>query len=178
MKKLTFLFFIAALFTLASCEELITKLLRFDIKHSQTFTLPGQGILFTGPLWSSPVTVTTNSEESFKNKNTRAELVKDVTLSKLVLTIQDPADEDFGFLKDVEIWIDADEADEVKLAYLNDIPANIGNTIELTSTNAKLDKYIKAPSFSIRTKVTMDEALARDVTIKSDMTFKVSADPL
>jgi hypothetical protein len=177
MKKLSLLLFVVASFVFASCEEL-KELLSFEINHSQTFTMPAQFVLPGANLPGSPVAVTTNSEESFKNNNTRADLVKDVTLSKLVLTIQDPASEDFGFLKDVEIFIDADNADEVRLAYLNDIPANAGKTLELTSTNAKLDKYLKAPSFSIRTRATVDEAITQDVTIKTDMTFKVTADPL
>lgn len=177
MKKLIPFLFVAAALFVASCKEL-KELLSFEIKHSQTFTMPAQFVLPGADLPGSPVAVTTNSEESFKNNNTRAELVKDVTLSKLVLTIQDPANEDFGFLKDVEIFIDADGAGEVRLAYLNDIPANAGKTLELTSTNAKLDKYIKAPSFSIRTRATVDEAVTQDVTIKTDMTFKVTADPL
>jgi hypothetical protein len=177
MRKLSPMLFVAACFIFASCEEL-KELLRFEIKHSQTFTLPAQFVLPGANLAGSPLAVTSNSEESFKNNNTRADLVKDVTLHKLVLTIQDPANEDFGFLKDVEIFIDADGADEVRLAYLNDIPANAGNSIELTSTNAKLDKYIKATTFSIRTRATVDEAITRDVTIKTDMTFQVTADPL
>ena len=177
MKKLSLLLFAALSFLFASCEEL-TELLSFDINHSQTFTMPAQFLLPGSDLISPPVTVTSNSAESFKNNNTRADLVKDVTLSKLVLTIQDPASEDFGFLKDVEIFIDADEVDEVKLAYLNNIPANAGKTLELTATGAKLDKYIKAPSFTIRTRATVDEAVSQDVTIKTDMTFHVTADPL
>jgi hypothetical protein len=177
MKKLTPLLFAAASFLFASCEEL-KELLSFEIKHSQRFTMPAQLVLPGANLPGSPVAVTTNSEESFKNNNTRAGLVKDVTLRKLVLTIEDPATEDFGFLKDVEIFIDAEDADEVRLAYLNDIPAHAGNTLELTSTNAKLDKYLKAPSFTIRTRSTVDEAITQDVTIKTDMTFKVTADPL
>jgi hypothetical protein len=177
MKKLTLVLFTLTSFFLASCEEL-KELMSFEIKHSQTFTMPAQYVLPGANLPGSPMAVTTNSAETFKNNNTRAELVKDVTLSKLVLTIQDPANENFGFLKDVEIFIDSEDAEEVKLAYLNDIPANAGKTLELTSTNAKLDKYLKASSFTIRTRATVDEAVTQDVTIKTDMTFQVTADPL
>ncbi|GAB3826208.1 hypothetical protein GCM10028895_36750 [Pontibacter rugosus] len=47
----------------------------------------------------TPFTVTTNSEETFKNNKTRAELVKDVSLNRLTLTITDPAQENFDFWK-------------------------------------------------------------------------------
>jgi hypothetical protein len=178
MKKLSLFLFVAVSFLFASCEEL-TELLSFEIKHSQTFTLPAQFVLPGAELLSPPVAVTSSSSESFKNNNTRADLVKDVTLSKLVLTIQDPASEDFGFLKDVEIFINSDEVNkEVRLAYLNNIPDNAGKTLELTATGEKLDKYIKASSFTIRTRAIVDEAISQDVTIKTDMAFKVTADPL
>lgn len=181
MKKLSLFLFLAVSFLFASCEKLteeLIKLLTFEISHSQTFTMPAHLVLPGTEFPGSPVAVATNSSESFENNNTRAELVKDVSLSKLVLTIQDPDNEDFGFLKDVEIYIDAEEADEVKLAYLNNIPANAGKTLELTATGAKLDKYLKAPSYTIRTRAVVDETISQDVTIKTDMTFKVTANPL
>jgi hypothetical protein len=178
MKKLSLFLFVALSFLFASCEKL-SELLSFEIKHSQTFTMPAQFILPGTDFPGSPVAVTTNSSESFKNNNTRAELVKDVTLKKLVLTIQNPDNEDFGFLKDVEVYINSDEVNkEVKLAYLNNISANAGKTLELTATNEKLDQYLKASSFTIRTRATVDEAVSQDVTIKTDMTFKITADPL
>jgi hypothetical protein len=46
------------------------------------------------------------------------------------------------------------------------------------STNARLDKYIKADKYKIRTQVTLKETLTKDVTVKADMRFRVTADPL
>lgn len=177
MNRVSLLLFSFIVLCLASCRE-IDKLLTFRINQSQTVTLPARSILPGAIIGSLPITTQTNSEESFKNNNTQANLVKDVVLEKLVLTIADPADEDFSFLRDMTIYIDADDAPEVKLAYANDIPNNVGKTLELTSTNAKLDAYIKAKSFTVRTQATTDETVSRDITIKLDMTFKVTADPI
>ena len=170
------LFALSALF-LTACDE-VDKLLTFNITKSQTFTVPAQIILPGAQIASLPLTVQSNAEEEFKNNKTQSSFVKDVTLDKLILTVENPADEDFGFMRDIEIYIDAEDADEVKVAYLNDIPANVGKTLELNSTNENLDKYIKASSFTVRTRAATDEAVMQDVTIKMDMTFKVTADPL
>ena len=177
MKKPASLLIVLLVFICASCKE-VKDLLTFEISHSETFTLPARFVVPGVDFPGFPVAVSSNTAETFRNNNTRADLVKDVTLHKLVLTIQDPATEDFGFVKEIEIFIDADDADEVRLAYLQDVPATVGNTIELTSTNAKLDKYIKAETFTLRTRALVDETISQDVKIKTDMTFKVTADPL
>ena len=81
----------------AACEK-IDNLLTFYIEEEETITVESHfpiGALV--PL--TPVTVTTNSEETFKNNKTRAELVKDVTLNRLTLSITEPATENFDFLK-------------------------------------------------------------------------------
>jgi hypothetical protein len=94
------------------------------------------------------------------------------------MNLESPANEDFGFLKDVELFLGADNLPEVSIAYLRDIPADAGRTLELTSTNVKLDKYMKASSFTLRTRGTADDFVQDDIKVKVDLTFKVTADPL
>jgi hypothetical protein len=159
-----------------ACKE-IDKLLTFDIKHTQDLTFSSGFPLNTIQVLA-PVNVTTNSQDEFKNNRTKAELVKNVSLTNLKLTITDPATKDFSFLKSVEVFISLpDDTKEIRLAYAENVPANIGNALELTSTNAKLDDYLKAPSYKLRTKVVYDEYTTRNYTIRADMKFKVTADP-
>lgn len=120
--------------------------------------------------------VTTNSSSEFKNNNTKADLVKDVKLKELKLTITDPSDKTFTFLKSIRLYISTDANDEIELAYSDQINST-SNTIDLTCTSEKLDKYIKASSYKIRTKAVIKETITKDVTVKSDMKFKVTADP-
>jgi hypothetical protein len=60
--------------------------------------------------------VTTNSN----NNNTKADLVKDVTLTSLKLTITNPTIKHLVFLKSVTLYISTDANDEIELAFLDD----------------------------------------------------------
>jgi hypothetical protein len=175
MKKVFFIAVMFFAFVAAGCEK-VDDLLTFYIEEEETITVEsdfpvGALIPFT------PITVTTNSEETFKNNKTRAELVKDVTLNRLTLTITDPAEENFDFLKKIAIYISSEDKDEVKIAYLDAVPAN-ATTLNLKSTNAELDEFIKGENYSIRTEAELAKPVSGDITIKADMRFKVTADPI
>ncbi len=158
-----------------ACDK-IDELLTFYIEEEENITIESSfpvGALV--PL--TPVTVTTNSQETFKNNKTRAELVKDVTLNKLELTIVEPKEANFDFLKKIEIYISSDTKDEVKIAYLDEVPQGV-NSLKLKSTNAKLDEFIKGDTYKIRTKAVLAKPISRDITINAAMRFKVTADPI
>ncbi len=158
-----------------ACDKL-DDLLTFYINHDETIKIESNfPVGAVVPV--TPVTVSTNSEESFKNNKTRSEMIKDVTLNKLTLTISDPQGENFNFLKGIEIYISNAEQGETKLAYLEEVPQNV-STLTLQSTNAKLDDYIKGDTYTIRTKATLAKPVSQDVSIKADMRFKVTADPI
>lgn len=157
-----------------SCKK-INNLLTFEIANSENIKIPASGIISV-PL-IAPVPVTVNSQESFENNNTKASLVKDVMLNRLTLTITDPASENFNFLKSIKISIGSDDNDIILLASLDKIPTDV-STIELVSSNAKLDKYIKATSYTLYTEVTLRSNVANELTVRADSKFKVTADPL
>ena len=66
-----------------SCEK-INDLLTFEITSSETIKIPASGLI-DAPL-IAPVPVPVNSQQSFENNNTNADLVKDVKLDELKLT--------------------------------------------------------------------------------------------
>ncbi|MEJ8801293.1 hypothetical protein [Pontibacter sp. H249] len=175
MRKALFAFVAIFAFAGLACDK-IDDLLTFYIEENETIEIKSYFPVGTvAPI--SPIPITTNSNEDFKNNKTRAELVKDVTLNKLELEITDPQTENFNFLKKIEIYISAEGQDDVKIAYLEQVPQNVSK-IELVSTNAKLDKYIKGDSYTIGTRATLAKAVTKDVTIEASMRFKVTADPL
>jgi hypothetical protein len=173
MKKNLFLlpFLLLVLF---SCEKL-DQLLTFEIPQSSEIKIPASGLINT-PL-ITPVPVTVNSQQSFENNNTKANLVKDVRLSKLTLSIVDPAAENFNFLKSIKIYIGTSQNDKVLLASQDNVPDGV-STLELVSANTQLDTYIKASSYTLYTEVTLRSNVARELTVKADSRFKVTADPL
>jgi hypothetical protein len=164
---------ILALF-IVSCSE-VDKLLTFTISNQTTFKI-NSGIPFNSPFEVATPDVTTNSTSEFKNNNTNVDLVKDVKLQELKLSITSPDTKTFSFLKSVHMYISTNADDEIELAYQDDINSTT-NTINLTCTTQKLDKYIKASSYKIRTKVVTKETLTQETTIEADMKFRVTADP-
>ncbi|WP_026729124.1 hypothetical protein [Flavobacterium denitrificans] len=159
---------------LTSCDA-VDDLLTFTISNNASIKIQS-----TSPinLPSEIITpeVTTNSSAEFDNNKTKASLVKDVKLRSLKLSISDPSDKTFTFLKSVHLYISTTNSDEIELAYQDNIMST-NNTIDLICTDKKLDQYIKADSYKIRTKVTLKETLTKDVTVKAEMKFKVTADP-
>ncbi|WP_299761096.1 hypothetical protein [uncultured Pontibacter sp.] len=158
-----------------ACEK-IDDLLTFYINEEETFTIES-GFPLGALIPATPFTVTTNSEETFKNNKTRAKLVKDVTLNRLELTIKKPEGQNFDFLKRIELYISSEDQPEVRIAYLDEVPTG-SSVLKLKSTNAKLDEYIKSNNYTIRTQAEISKPITEDITIKADMRFKVTADPL
>ncbi|WP_035670831.1 hypothetical protein [Flavobacterium sp. 83] len=167
---------ILSLFALfiVSCS-VVDKLLTFTVSNETSFKIASGFPLNLATEIITP-DVTTNSSAEFQNNNTKADLVKDVKLTELKLTITDPTDKTFSFLKSIHLYISTDANDEIELAYLDNINSTV-NTINLICTPEKLDKYIKASSYKIRAKAVIKETVTKDITVKSDMKFKVTADP-
>jgi len=172
----TKIFTILTIFSLfiISCNA-VDKLLTFTISNQTSFKVQS-GILFDTPFEVATPDVTTNSTSEFKNNNTRTDLVKDVKLEELKLSITSPANKTFSFLKSVHMYISTDANDEIELAFQDNVNATT-NSISLTCTTQKLDKYIKAPSYKIRTKIVTKETVTEDIEVKANMKFKVTADP-
>jgi len=160
---------------IGSACDVIDDLLTFYINEDATIVVDSSFPIGLAPVL--PVTVTTNSDDTFKNNKTRAELVKDVTLDKLTLSITEPDGQNFDFLSKIEIYISSEGSNEVKLAYLENIPKGVSE-ITLNSTNAELDEFIKGDSYTISTKATLAKPVAQDTKIKANMRFKVTADPI
>ncbi|OXA78210.1 hypothetical protein SAMN05444397_101271 [Flavobacterium aquidurense] len=159
---------------LTSCDA-VEDLLTFNISNETAIKIKS----------TSPVNlpteivmpdVTTNSSAEFQNNKTKASLVKDVKLRSLQLSIADPADKTFTFLKSIHLYISTTDSNEVELAYQDNITSTT-NKIDLICTDKKLDQYIKADKYKIRTQVTLKETVTKDVTVKAEMKFKVTADP-
>ena len=163
---------ITILFVVVSCKK-IEDLLTFNINVENNFTVGASGPLNV-PFDILTPQVTTNSTQQFQNNNSNVNKVKDIKLTKVDLQILSPAGKTFSFLQSVHIYISTNASDEIELAYLDNI-STTATAISLTPTNATLDKYVKASSYSLRTKVVTKQALTQDVEIKNLCQFKVTA---
>lgn len=158
---------------ICGCNE-IEEMLTFSVNDSTNIRIESASPLNL-PLEIPTPAVTSNSSQEFENNNTRADLVRDVKLQQLKVTITQPSGKSFSFLKNIRIFISADEQSEIELASLDNISTNTG-VIELIPTQEKLDEFIKASTYDLRTQVTTDETLTQDVDARVDLKFQVTAD--
>ncbi|MEJ8842466.1 hypothetical protein WG954_08725 [Lacibacter sp. H375] len=155
---------------LSSCKKLGVN---FGINHQANFRVEAASPLNL-PFEVGTPDVTTNSSQQFENNNTAANLIKEIKLEELKLTITNPSNKTFSFLKSIQIFISTSSSDEVELASLDNI-VSTAQTISLNCTTQNLDKYVKASSYKLRTKVVTKETLTQAVDIRTDIKFKVKA---
>ena len=167
--------FAAALVLLLGCND-VADLLSFQLSDTTTFRIESATPLSL-PYEVATPDITTNSTQRFQNHNTNAELVRDVKLKEVMLTITDPSDKNFRFLKSIHLYISTDALEEIELAFLEDINTT-SNRLMLAPVEHKLDEYVKSPSYRLRTEVVTRETFTQDVEVQADITFNVMADPL
>jgi hypothetical protein len=101
--------------------------------------------------------------------------LKEVQLEKISLSITNPISGDFDFLDNIHIYISADGVAEKELAYLDPIPHNGAHVIDLSTTGIELVEYIKQETYNLRISAATNQIINQEVTIKTDMTFRVKA---
>ena len=163
---------IAILFSVISCKK-IDDLLTFTINVENNFTIGASGPINI-PFEILTPQVTTNSTQQFQNNNSDVNRVKDIKLKKVDLQIVSPSGKTFSFLESVHIYVSTNANDEIELAYLDNI-STTATSISLIPTSASLDKYVKASSYSLRTKIVTKQALTQNVEVKNLCQFQVTA---
>ncbi len=152
------------------------KLLTFNISDQTTITVDKVLTPITLPFDIWTPNITTNSEQEFENNDTKIELVKEIILKDLMLTITSPSDKTFSFLESIHIYMFTDTEEEIEIAWKDNISSD-AEMIDLQTSNSALDKYVKSSSYKLRTEVVTRETLNQDIDILIDMTFQVTADP-
>lgn len=161
------------LLLICSCEK-IEDLTTFDIKNNTQVSIPAQGIVKVPLIIRSPE-VQTSAEQTFKNNNTRADLVETASLSNLKLSILAPENQNFDFLNVIKIYIKDEAGKEALLASSENIPEDGRRVLELETSGADLKPFIQQENYTIRTEATTDQVLNQDVDIRVDMVFTVKA---
>ena len=162
-----------ALIALGACKK-IDKLTQFNMEYTESVTIPSSaGIDLPFNVFTPDVQ--TNSESTFDVNDTRKDLIEEILLNQLDLTLSSPSNADFSFLKSIEIYLSADGLSEIKVAWKDDIPNNVGKYIELETSSKDLKEYIKKDEFKLRVNTVTDELLATDHEIDIHSVFFVDA---
>lgn len=164
---------VAMMLLFSTCKK-VDKLTHFNMEYNEPFVIPsstGINLLF------NLVTpdIQTNSEATFETNDTRKDLVNQINLKKLDLTLTSPTNGDFTFLKSIEIFISADGLPEEKIAWNEDVPATVGPYLELETSNSDLKEYIKKDKFSLRMSTVTDKLVNADQHINVHSILLVDA---
>jgi len=161
------------LFVLNSCKK-ADSLTQFDLSYTSTVVIsPSFGINLPFNLLSPEIE--TDSEAEFAINNTRKDLIEEINLTLLRMTITDPSDQRFDFLKEVNVFLNAEGLSEIKIADIKDIPDDVGDEIELTVVENDLSEYIKKDKFELRVNVVTDKVIGNEVEIEVLSDFFVDA---
>ena len=175
MSKQFPLLFFSFLF-LFSCKA-IDKLTMFDVDYQTTFSVSST-TLIDAPFNLFTPEVTTESESTFEENDTRKDLIESIKLKTIKLTLTSPEEGSFNFLREIHIYIKSENTSEVEIAYLIDLENTNSKIIELTTSNQELKDYIKDESYTLRVESTTDETLSQDHNITVDTKFRVDAEIL
>lgn len=159
--KRSFLILFITVFIFSSCESL-SKLTQFKMDFKETVTIQ-KSLPFETPFDLFTPDIVTNSESAFAVNNTSKDLVEQIKLTQLKLTIKSPSDSNFGFLKSISIFVSAgSDLPETKVAWKENIPLTVGKELLLDVTDADLQEYIKEKSFKLKLSTVTRKTIGSD----------------
>lgn len=155
-----------------------------DIEYSETmFEYAGQvSMVYDVPLtigldipWF-PITIDNNSSGGADDPLIK--VIENIRLKSMSITITDPAQETFYFLKDLVIYISKDSLPELELAHHYNVSEPIGNVLFMQpSNNSVLDQYVKSGDYDLRLKITTSNVLPTSfskITFVADLNYNVT----
>ncbi|PYE83344.1 hypothetical protein DFQ11_101777 [Winogradskyella epiphytica] len=161
-------------FVMLSNCDVIDELTHFDIDLQTNYSVPATTLIDTPFNFNTPE-VTTESESTFENNDTNSNLIESIKLKRIKLTIDSPTEGNFNFLREMHVYIKADNVEEVEIANIYDLQNTNSNNLELDVLGEELEAYIKKDSYQLRIKTITDETLNQTHDITIDTKFRVDA---
>ncbi len=155
-----------------SCKE-VDKLTEFNMDFNTQVTFPATPVSNIPVSISSP-SIPTNSSTVFSNRETRQDLIEEITLSKMDLNVIAPAGNNLDFFQSIEVFMSASDLPEVSIASKMNIPDGL-SILVLEPSGANIKDYIKKADFSLRFAITTDEVTTQDHDLGIEMTYFVDA---
>lgn len=158
-------------------DEILDKLTTFYYDPNYVVDVPAS------PFASIPIDfltpeMGTQSDIQYTANNTRADLVKHIELTQLDLAVQSPEGGTLSFLKSITIYAKADGLPEVEVASKDNVPDDVGGTLNLDVTGVDLTEYFKKDKYQLRISVTTDEAVKEAYKINAHARFEIKANAL
>lgn len=161
------------LLALASCNKL-KDLVTFKMSYTSEITVPSStGLSLPIDLITPPVA--TNSESQFESNNTSKNLVKEIYLENVDISVKSPSGRDLSFLRSVHVYISANGLAELEMAFRDNIPDDIGSSLALETSGEDFRDYIVQDSYSLRVEAETDKLISDDVVLEVRSRFLVKA---
>ena len=171
-KLFILLFFSLVLTKMSACKK-EGKGIGFNLRFEEEFII-SSGNPLNLPFNVLLPDVETNSQAQFAQNDTRAENITDIKLTSLGLSILSPQNQDFSFIKDVEIFINAEGLDETRLAYRFDVNTT-EKVLDLIPDESDFAEYIKKDKYSLRVRTVVKSTFNNNIRMKADILFRVRA---
>ncbi len=156
-----------------SCKK-TRDLTQFTLAYDEYFTVPST-LGVNVPFNIVSPEIESNSKTEFEANDTNTDLIEEIRLTKMTLELVDPMNSDLSFLSSVEIFMSASGLPEISLAHKNNIPDNVGKTLNLDLSNKDFQEYIKKDKFSLRLNTKTDKFISSDHRMLVNYEFFVDA---
>jgi hypothetical protein len=164
----------AIIFLLMIGCKVVDKLTQFNMEFNSSIVIPAStGIDLPSDIRTPDVV--TNSESTFAVKDTRKDMIEEVNLTSLKLTITLPANGNFNFMKSIRVYMSAEGLPETKIAWKENISNGVGSVLDLETSDEDLKEYIKKDNFVLRMNTVTDELITTDHHIDIHSVFFVDA---
>lgn len=172
MKKLIVVAIALGSLGVYSCKKL-DKLTQFYLDYNSTFTVPANsGINLPLDLFTPDIT--TNYEEKFSANDTRKDMVDEIKVDNISITVKSPQGAKLDFLKSIHVFISADGLAEKEVAWKDNIADGL-TSLDLEHTGDNLKDYILKDKIKLRVKTVTDKATNQDITLDVKNRFWVNA---
>ncbi|WP_405293421.1 hypothetical protein [Algibacter sp. Ld11] len=158
---------------IVSCDAL-DELTKFEINYTESVVIQSTTLVDIPFVMETPE-VTTNSESTFENNNTKKDLIEAINLTDMELELTSPEEGNFNFLNSINIYISAEDEEEILIAWIDEVPETTDNSLLLDTTSEDLKVYIKSDTYTLRVEAVIDELISENHNIDVNSTFFVDA---
>ena len=159
------------LLTLSSCKEDTDT--SFTIDYSESFDMPATFGIELATL-NEEIVIATESADEYAANNTKASLIKSAKLSGVQIALTSPENEDFAFIKDLNVYLDHGGENQILIGSISDPTAGLA-LLTLSPENEDLKGYLNEPSLKLRIEYTSDDYTGVDRACSILCIFNVEA---
>ena len=169
-------FFIAILALISltfSCKKL-EEISKINVPMNRTFTIPET------ELEQIPIDITTpkvSTADNLLNNNIDLEgdRLESVAVTSMELSIDSAQGIDLSYLESVELFFEAEDMDQERIAWAEDISSEVGYHLELSTSEADITPFLLEDSIRIRLIGLTDEAIEieHELTVESILEIDV-----